>query len=142
MSQALLSPYPNLIFRRSWTVRDLLASFRHPGRPTGTLAVPWVDELLQKRFACVLACQPCTWKYSDAFRRHDYRRDHEFVAIARCDFCKREDRKLWMYYAEEKFSRLRSTQEGRHAEFRRGATLATGGIASRYDNGGIKSWKL
>lgn len=142
MSEALLSPYPNLIFRRRWSVRDVLHSLRHPGRPARTLAVPWVDELLQKRFACVLTCQPCTWKYGDAFTRYHYRRDHEFVAIARCDFCKSEDRKLWMYYAEEKFAQLRSTQEGRNAEFRRGATIATGGMAYRYDQGGLQQWKL
>lgn len=142
MSQALLSPYPNLIFRRSWSVRDLLDSLRFKGRPASTLAAPWVDELLQKRFACILTCQPCLWKYGDAFKRHHYRRDPEFVALARCDFCKSEDRKLWMYYAEEKFSRLRSTQEARNGEFRRGATVASAGLAYRYDKGGIQQWKL
>lgn len=142
MSQALLSPYATNIFRRTWTVRDILHALQHRGRPVTTAPASWVDDLLEQRFACALVCQPCFWKYGDAFKRHHYRRDHEFVAIARCDFCRNENRQLWMYYAEEKFTRLRSTQEDRNAEFRRGATIAAGGMAYRYDNGGINRWRL
>lgn len=144
MSRALRSPYATNIFRRRWTLRDLLESVRHPGRRPGTLAAPWVDDtLVQKRFGCILTCQPCYWKYGDAFRRHGYRRDHEFQALARCDFCKAEDRQLWIFFAEEKFRHLRSTQEDRNQEFRRGATIVVGGMAYRRDHGGgIQRWKL
>lgn len=90
-----------------------------------------------------MACQPCVWKYGDAFKRHEYRRDPEFVGLARCDFCKQEDRRLWLYFAAEKFMGLRSTQEARRADFLKGAIVVSGGWAFHSDrNGNVRRENL
>lgn len=137
MSLTILTP-------RRWSVKAILHGRRHPGRKPGTLPAPWVDELFQKRFGCILSCQPCAWKYGDAFGRHGYRRDPEFVGIARCDFCKTEDRTLWLYFAEEKFRQLRNTVQDRRGELQRGAIYAAGGLGMRLNQkeGRIHQWKL
>lgn len=137
MSLTILAP-------RQWSMWDRLRAARHPGRPLGLLPAPWVDTFLQQRFACLIACPPCTWKYGDAFRRFGYRRDPEFVGIGRCDFCKSEERTLRLYFAEEKFARLRSTAAARHGEFLGGATHAAGGLGWRYvaREGRVEQWKL
>ena len=76
-----------------------------------------------------MLCQPCEWQWGDELKRRHYRRDHEFVAMSRCDKCGSEDRNLRVFIPEEKFSTVRSTQEERNAEFRRGAIVVSPGGA-------------
>lgn len=132
-----------LVPRGRWSPREVLETLRFKPK---RIAVPWVDELLNKRFGCVIVCQPCAWKYGDALKRHSYRRDPEFLAEARCDFSGRPGGCLgagrhWMYYAEEKFKRLRSTQADRQEEFKRSVGVVAGGFV-HYPNGRRQSlWK-
>lgn len=119
-----------ILIPRSWSPREILNTYRHVGRPRSNARqtpVTWMDDALERRFGGIMLCQPCQWQWGDELTRRHYRRDPEFVAMSRCDKCGSEDRNLHVFIPEEKFSLVRSTQEERNAEFRRGATIVTSG---------------
>lgn len=99
---------------KAWSTMERVLQHLHQGRNPRKVPSSYVDELVSQRFGCILVCQTCAFRYKRDLMKHDYRIDPEFLAQARCDFCKDEANNLWMFYAEEKFPRLRETREQRN----------------------------
>ena len=113
-----------IIVTRSWSLIDKVLAQRAPRRKATLLPAPWVGELMQKRFGCLMVCQPCTWKYGDAIKRFGYAKHPEMKATgAPCDFCKTPYDQLPMFFAEEKRAALTTTRAEQAAHTRRAAAL-------------------
>lgn len=109
-----------ILVPQQWSFRHILESFRHPGRATGKLPAPYVDELMSRRFGCVLICPSCEWKYREGVKRHGYRRVPDVHAKGgACDFCKTQGVLTQAWSAEEKMRGIFLTREDRTAERKR-----------------------
>ena len=109
-----------LVPRTDWSFRQILESFRHPGRKATKLPVPYVEELMEKRFGCLLICPTCARKYADGIKRYGYRAvPHVTAKGGACDFCKTVNVITQAWSAEEKMSGIFLTNEARTAEKKR-----------------------
>lgn len=113
-----------ILVARTWRTVDKVLAARAPRRKAHMLPAPWVDELMGKRFGCLMICGGCAWKYGDALRRHGYARHGEMKAAgAACDFCKASFGQLPLFFAEEKRAALSTTRAEQDAARRRSASL-------------------
>ena len=103
-------------------IKDILFSKKHKGRPATRLPGSWLSELCEQRFACVLVCNVCKFRYWWDLRRHGYVLDSDYPYAAYCDACKDWSDGLRAYYAEEKFKSVRVTNQ-LHNQRRRDAIV-------------------
>lgn len=113
-----------ILVARSWSIVDKVLAQRAPRRRATMLPAPWVDELMSKRFGCLMICSGCETKYRDALRRHGYARHPEMKGAGNaCDFCKDVFDQIPLFFAEEKRAALSSTRAESAALSRRSAAL-------------------
>jgi len=92
-------------------IKDILFSKKHKGRPATRLPGSWLSELCEQRFACVIICDVCRFRYIWDLRRHGYVHDSDYPYAAYCDACRDWNDSLRAYYAEEKFKSVRVTNQ-------------------------------
>lgn len=110
-----------ILLPRAWSRANRVLALRFPRRKAALPPASWVGELMEQRFACLMICQPCTWKYGDALRRFGYAQHPEMKAAGvPCDFCKHTYDLVPMFFAEEKRAALSSTR-AEQSELRRSA---------------------
>jgi hypothetical protein len=110
-----------IIVARSWRLIDQVLAQRAPRRKATLLPAPWVGELMQQRFGCLMVCGSCEWRYRDALRRFAYVRHPEMKATGvACDFCKQAFEQLPMFFAEEKRGAMTTTR-AEEARLRQGS---------------------
>lgn len=91
-----------ILVPQSWSVVDKLLARRFRGRKATVLPAPWVEELMAKRFGCLMICGPCAVKYRDGISRWGYARHADMkVQGNACDFCKQAQPMMPLYFKEE-----------------------------------------
>ena len=94
-----------VLVKRPWRRKDILASFEAPLRPGHRLAGGWIADHATKRHAISL-CSFCTHKFnpkSVGYQRASYLYPW---SIARCDDCKQVDPRCRLYVAEETWDKV------------------------------------
>lgn len=91
-----------ILIKRKWTRAQRLSAWRFPQRKATIPPAAWVEELMAKRFGCLMICQRCAWKYGDGIRRWGYQRHADMKAAGNaCDFCKQVADMLPLWFKEE-----------------------------------------
>ena len=85
MGVTILVPHPV-------TPRRLLASYEHPGRPSGSVAGGWIDDFVALK-RCIMLCPFCVHKFNPRAAHYEVWRT-DLYSVARCDDCKHLSRQI------------------------------------------------
>ena len=80
------------------THRRLLASYEHPGRPSGSVAGGWIADFVALK-RCIMLCPFCVGKFNPRKYNYEVWRN-DLYSVARCDDCKQHSRQIRSFIHE------------------------------------------
>ena len=102
---------------KTWSLRDLLKTTEHSGRPRNKPAGTWIlDDLVEGRLT-VLLCTSCRSGFDyKRYKYYPFSDKQDMYAGGRCENCRISSDQLYMYMPEENVGKTIVTrEEERHA---------------------------